>query len=158
MPVFRTGLLVWLVTLCQASARPPTRALTHRFVVVLYAASLLLGAPPAHNPGDPALGLVVLPIVLSVDNFMAAALETSGGNYYREATTMAVASFLMAMVGCVFGGAVSFQWPRFVRPLVRQRVTRRRRRDDPVLICVNREERSCPSKFSPTVSITIVPA
>jgi hypothetical protein len=78
----------------------------------------LLGAPLLTTLATRRLGLVVLLIVLSVDNFMAAALETSGGNYYREATTMAVASFLMAMVGCVFGGAVSAQWPRFVRPLV----------------------------------------
>jgi hypothetical protein len=87
-------------------------------LLVLYAASSLLGAPLLTTLATRRLGLVVLPIVLSVDNFMAAALETSGGNYYREAATMAVASFLMAMVGCVFGGALSAQWPRFVRPLV----------------------------------------
>jgi putative Mn2+ efflux pump MntP len=87
-------------------------------LLVLYAASLLLGAPQLTALAARRLGLVVLPIVLSADNFIAAAaLETSASNYYREAAIMALASFLMAMAGCVFGGALSGQWPRFVRPL-----------------------------------------
>jgi putative Mn2+ efflux pump MntP len=87
-------------------------------LLVLYAASLLLGAPRLTALATRRLGLVVLPIVLSVDNFIAAAaLETSGSNYYREAASMALASFVMALAGCVLGRALAGRWPRFVRPL-----------------------------------------
>jgi putative Mn2+ efflux pump MntP len=87
-------------------------------LLVLYAASLLLGAPQLTALATRRLGLIVLPIVLSVDNFVAgAALETSRSNSCREASTMALASFAMALAGCVLGGALAGRWPRFVRPL-----------------------------------------
>jgi putative Mn2+ efflux pump MntP len=80
---------------------------------------LFLGAPRLTALASRQLGLVVLPIVLGVDNFIAAAaLETSGGGYRTEAAMMALASFVMALAGCVLGGTLAGQWPRFVRPLV----------------------------------------
>jgi hypothetical protein len=87
-------------------------------LLVLYAASLLLGAPLLTTLATRRLGLVVLPIVLSVDNFMAAALETSGGSYHTEAATTALGSFVLALAGCVVGGTLAGRWPQFVRHLV----------------------------------------
>jgi hypothetical protein len=88
-------------------------------LLIVYAASLFLGAPRLTALATRRLGLVVLPIVLGVDNFIAAAaLETSGGSYHTEAATMALASFVMALAGCVLGGTLAGQWPRFVSPLV----------------------------------------
>jgi putative Mn2+ efflux pump MntP len=64
------------------------------------------------------LGLAILPLILSLDNFIGgAALEMSPRSIYADAATTAVASFLMTLAGCAFGGALVGRSPRFVWPL-----------------------------------------
>jgi putative Mn2+ efflux pump MntP len=104
-------------------------------LLIVYAASLFLGAPRLTALATRRLGLVVLPIVLSVDNFVAgAALETSRSNSCRDASTMALASFVMALAGCVFGGGARGTMATVCPTACRRRVTRCRRRDDPLLV------------------------
>jgi len=83
-----------------------------------YAAFLFLAAQRLRALATRRFGLAILPVVLSLDNFIgAAALPTSAWSFYGETATMALASFLMAFAGCSFGGALAGRAPRLVWPL-----------------------------------------
>jgi hypothetical protein len=54
------------------------------------------------------VGLVLLPILLSVDNFVAAALGDHGA---ASSSSTFFATSLMALLGCVAGAALARRWP-----------------------------------------------
>lgn len=87
-------------------------------LLAAYAALLFLAAPRFTILAMSRLGISLLLVLLSLDNFIGAALETSAGSFLVEAAVMAVASFLMAWSGCSTGAALARQWPGFVKPLV----------------------------------------
>ncbi len=79
---------------------------------------LLLAATRMRALATHRLGIVVLPLALSLDNLVgAAACGPPSVSAPTGAAMMALASFLLAYAGCALGAALGGRWPGFARPL-----------------------------------------
>ena len=96
---------------------PSALAYLAPIALVIYGVLIAVATARVRSIVSTRAGLVTLPLLLSFDNVMAAALGETGAVTAASILSSVVTTGIMALLGCVAGATLSRMWPRLRRVL-----------------------------------------